>query len=85
MGTVTFEPDDDYGRPARGELQSDGTFELTTDKKGDGVVAGNHKVYIANINPKSKVGLPKKYMTPTTSKLNADVSPERTEFTFELE
>ena len=37
-GVVEFEPEG-YGRPAKGQLQSDGTFELTTFKPRDGVVA----------------------------------------------
>ena len=78
--------DDDYGRPARGKLQSDGTFVLTTDKEGDGVVAGHHQVYITNINPKSKARVAQEvHGLQRRSKLNADVSPERTEFTFELD
>src|SRR4051794_18550874 len=36
-GTVHFEPDD-YGGPAAGQLQADGSFVLTTAKEGDGVV-----------------------------------------------
>src|SRR5271165_2392317 len=50
-GTVRFEPDD-FGRPASGKLQSDGTFVLTTLKEGDGVVAGHHRVSITNPDAK---------------------------------
>jgi hypothetical protein len=83
-GTVHFEPDD-YGRPASGELQSDGTFILTTHKQGDGVVAGHHRVYITDTDLKSKTGaVPKKYSTPTASKLEAEVSSEKTEFPFDI-
>ncbi len=52
-GTVRFEPDD-YGRPATGKLQSDGTFVLTTLTDGDGVVAGHHRVSIFGTDPKAK-------------------------------
>ena len=48
-GVVQFEPDG-YGRPARGQLQSDGTFELTTFKPGDGVVAGEHRISISELD-----------------------------------
>jgi hypothetical protein len=83
-GTITFAPDD-YGGPARGELQPDGTFVLTTSTSGDGVVAGHHRVYITGVDSKSKTGaLPKKYSAPTTSKLEAEVSPDNTEFTFDI-
>jgi hypothetical protein len=50
-GTVQVEPD--AGRSASGEIQSDGTFVLTTFKHGDGVVAGTHKLTVAA--PKSQV------------------------------
>ncbi len=83
-GTIRFEPDD-YGRAAGGKLQSDGTFVLTTNKEGDGVIPGHHRVYFTNLNPKAKPGpVPKKYTTPTTSKLEAEVSAEQTEFAFDL-
>jgi hypothetical protein len=83
-GTVRFEPDD-YGRAASGKLQSDGTFVLTTLKEGDGVVPGHHRVSITNPDIKSKDGAALvKYLKTSKSKLEADVSPEKTEFTFEL-
>jgi len=44
-GTVQFYPDE--GQPARGEIQPDGSFELTTFKtKGDGAVLGEHTVTV---------------------------------------
>ena len=55
VGTVRFEPDD-YGRPATGKLQSDGTFVLSTLKDADGVVPGHHRVTITNVDNKSKDG-----------------------------
>jgi hypothetical protein len=85
-GTVRFEPED-YGRPATGALQSDGTFVLSTLTEGDGVVAGHHRVSIigANATSKSKsAGLPRKYGDGASSKLEADVSAEKTEFTFDI-
>jgi hypothetical protein len=83
-GTIRFEPDD-FGRPATGKLQSDGTFVLTTLKEGDGVVSGHHRVSITSPDIKSKVGAALvKYLKTSKSKLEADVSPEKTEFTFDL-
>ncbi len=83
-GTVHFEPDD-FGRPATGKLQSDGTFVLSTLREADGVVAGHHRVSVTGTNTKSKSGaVPKKYWNGMTSKLEADVSPEQTEFTFDI-
>jgi hypothetical protein len=83
-GVVQFEPDD-YGRPASGELQSDGTYVLTTLKTGDGVVPGHHRVTISGTGSHpSKELVPKKYRQPHTSGLTADVSAEKTEFDFDL-
>jgi hypothetical protein len=83
-GIVRFEPDD-FGRAASGKLQSDGTFVLTTLTDGDGVVPGHHRVSITNPDLKSKDGAALvKYLKTSKSKLEADVSPEKTEFTFEL-
>ncbi|MGO9465633.1 MAG: hypothetical protein ACLQIB_23030 [Isosphaeraceae bacterium] len=55
-GIIRFEPDG-YGRMATGELQASGTFELTTLPKGDGVVAGQHKVFITGTssNPRKEL------------------------------
>ena len=59
-GVVRFEPDG-YGRMATGQLQSDGTFELTTLKAGDGVVAGEHKVTVSEFDKSGYIdGLYKK-------------------------
>jgi hypothetical protein len=83
-GVVRFQPDG-YGRMATGRLQSDGTYVLTTLKDGDGVVAGPHRVFISELDPSlAKDRALKKYGSPNTSGLVADVSTEKTEFTFEL-
>jgi hypothetical protein len=84
-GTIRFEPDD-YGRAASGKLQSDGTFVLTTQKEGDGVVPGHHRVSITNYDTKSKEGaLLRKTLNASKSKLEADVSAEKTEFSFDIQ
>jgi hypothetical protein len=84
QGTIRFEPDG-YGRMATGKLQSDGTFVLSTLKEGDGVVAGVHKVFITDLDKTlAKDRAFKKYMQSGSSGLTADVSPENTEFTFDL-
>jgi hypothetical protein len=82
-GTVRFEPDD-FGRPASGKLQPDGTFVLSTLKDGDGVVAGHHLVSITDTDPKAKPAVPKKYANGQSSKFVADVSPENKQFTFDI-
>ena len=79
-GTIKFVPDG-YGREARGAIQSDGSFVLTTQKEGDGAVAGEHRVAITGFDK----GLAKdraltKFASPNTSRLIAEVDPEHTEF-----
>jgi hypothetical protein len=83
-GTVTFEPDG-YGRPARGELQPDGSFVLSTLKQGDGAVAGEHRVSITGVEKSlGKDRAFTKYASPNTSRLTAEVDRDDTEFTFDL-
>jgi len=83
-GVIQFEPDG-YGRPATGQLQSDGTFELSTLKPGDGVVAGEHRISIIELDKSlAKDRALKKYGSPNTSRLTAEVSSEKTEFAFDL-
>ena len=66
-GVIKFEPDG-YGRRASGQIQSDGTFVLTTDKEGDGVVAGHHQISITGTGSSSaKELVPRKYTQRTTS------------------
>jgi hypothetical protein len=79
-GVVRFEPDG-YGRMATGKLGSDGTFVLSTLKDADGVVAGHHRVFITDV---AKDRAFKKYTGQSNDGLTADVSPENTEFTFDL-
>jgi hypothetical protein len=83
-GTVKFVPEG-YGREARGDLQSDGSFVLTTTKDGDGVVAGAHRVSIGITEPRlAKDRGIKKYANPSSSELTAEVDAEHTEFPFDL-
>jgi hypothetical protein len=84
-GIVRFEPDGGFGRMATGQLQSDGTFELTTLKPGDGVVAGEHRVTVSEFDKSlAKDRALKKYGSASISGLKAEVSPEKNEFTFDL-
>jgi hypothetical protein len=84
QGIILFEPDD-FGRAASGKLQSDGTFVLTTLKEGDGVVAGHHRVSISGVDKKlARDRALKKCASPNTSELTADVSADKTEFTFDI-
>ncbi len=83
-GLVKFEPDG-YGRKASGPLQADGTFVLTTEKVGDGVVAGHHQVSISGTGDRhARELIPTKYTQRMSSRLEADVDAEHTEFNFDL-
>jgi hypothetical protein len=83
-GTIRFAADG-YGRDAAGFLKADGSYELTTHKAGDGVTAGEHRVYITEVDPKlAKDRALKKFTSPNTSKLVAEVTPEKTEHDFDL-
>jgi hypothetical protein len=82
-GTIRFEPDG-YGRPATGRLQSDGSFVLGTNKEGDGVVAGAHRVSVSGFDkPLASNRALKKYGLKTSG-LTADVDSDHTEFNFDL-
>jgi hypothetical protein len=83
-GVVKFEPEG-YGRQASGQLESDGTFVLGTYQKGDGVVAGEHRVSIGGFDKSlAQDRALRKYGSRMTSGLTAEVSPEKTEFSFDL-
>ena len=72
------------GRGANGAIQSDGTFELTTEKPGDGAVIGTHAVIIASYAPgaggpeggRGKLLVPQMYTDELTSGLTIDVKAD---------
>jgi hypothetical protein len=70
--------------PARGMVQQDGRFELTTFKEGDGVVAGEHKVAVVSLpspdGPKPVHPIiPPQYGDFDSSGLKSTVTPETQE------
>jgi hypothetical protein len=77
-GAVMFVPE--AGRAARGVIQSDGTFTLTTYQDGDGALVGPHKVSVffaldetMSADEMRKFRLPAKYAQPASSGLTCDV------------
>ena len=83
-GVVRFELDG-YGRMASGKLQTDGTYVVSTLKPADGVVAGSHRVFITETDKNlANDRAFEKFTQAATSGLTADVSSEKTEFTFDL-
>jgi hypothetical protein len=82
-GSVTFEPE--AGRAAHAEIKPDGTYEISTFKAGDGAVLGSHKVSIVGSTGKGNANaLPAKYKFPSSSKLETDVSADKTDYSFDL-
>ena len=96
FGVITFQPP--AGQPAQGDIQSDGTFALSTYKVNDGAVVGKHKVRIACYETQrpgtvkgpgeqslGKLLIPEKYTFFDQSGFTADVSADRNEpFVFEM-
>lgn len=75
---------------ARGDIQSDGRYELSTDKPGDGVPPGKYKVLINPLDlsdiPDEQKQLPfdVKYMKFETSGLECEVKAGGTDYPIRL-
>jgi hypothetical protein len=91
QGVVVFERLE--GGPAvtaRGEIQSDGKYELSTDKPGDGVPTGKYRVLV---NPRDLTDTPDeektlpydtKYLKFQASGLSFEVKPGANEYAIKL-
>lgn len=84
-GSVMFQPEN--GIHARGNIQADGTFELTTYREGDGATVGKNKVRIVSTvggNTDASQGetstgsstIPESYNDFSTTPLEVEVPPE---------
>lgn len=93
-GTVMFVPEE--GPTATGEIQSDGSYTLTTYVPGDGAVAGNYKVVIIAVqdqsnrlpedrNPLPPTIVPDRYTSAATTDLRAEVKEGENTIDFPLE
>jgi hypothetical protein len=89
---VVFERTD--GGPAvtaRGEIQSDGRYELSTDKPSDGVPPGKYRVLINSMDlsevPDEKKNLPFdiKYLKFETSGLQYEVKSGANDYAIKLD
>ncbi|MDR3634765.1 MAG: hypothetical protein P4L84_13255 [Isosphaeraceae bacterium] len=79
QGTIEFEPQTG-GRLAKGVIQSDGTFTLTTTQEGDGVATGTHVVSVrATGGDAKKEVVPLKYTQAASSGYQVEVSAEKNE------
>ena len=99
FGSVMFQPING-GQPARGDIQSDGTYVLSTFADQDGAIIGKHQVRIMcnsaqdpnsteeidmNAATIGRVLIPRKYTQLSSSGFSADVLPEGNEpFEFRL-
>ena len=83
-GTITFEPEG-AGKEGRAEIQPDGTYVLSTYKAKDGAVPGAHRISIEGATGKAKsTKIPPRYSGTNGSKLQAEVTPEKTDYPFDL-
>jgi len=77
-GTVTFVPDTTAAPCAYGEIGADGSYQLTTYKRGDGAVLGTHRIMVSAVKvdpkrPEATSLVPSKFSSEQTSGLTADV------------
>jgi len=100
FGSVMFQPVEG-GQPARGVIQPDGTFSLTTNSPGDGATVGPNLVRITSFTAQRPGAegaatereldmgqslIPLKYNSFQTSELEVEVLPDDNEpFVIELE
>lgn len=92
FGSIMFQPA--RGQPATGQIQSDGSFTMSSFREGDGATVGPQKVRIncySSQSPTEKqkpvVGersigallIPRKYTSFNTSELTADVRADGNE------
>ena len=96
FGTVMFQPKS--GQPARGEIQSDGSFELWTYNEGDGAAVGTHGVRITSYEGQAPTApgvaqrepilgkslIPPQYANVESSGITAEVKPGAAPFQFDL-
>ena len=81
QGEIIFEPDS-VGREAHGPIASDGSFELTTFKPGDGGLPGTHRVAVTGTSKKD--GVPLKYKNTSSSKTEVEVAEGKTAYTVDF-
>jgi hypothetical protein len=85
-GSIVFTGTDGKNH-ASGSLQPDGSFTMATKKPGDGVKPGHYKVTLGlwknyhDLIP----AVPKRYMDPTTTPLEATVDADHSHFDFVIE
>jgi hypothetical protein len=110
-GTVTFSEDgtpvdtgtvcfvSNSGSMSRGELNSDGTYLVSTNKPGDGILPGTYTVYLINTEKTEQVPVGRegeftdrtiqtvdsKYTSPAKSSMTCTVDQSTKTFDFKVE
>jgi hypothetical protein len=93
-GVVVFSPADPANLVgARGYVELDGTFELSTDRPGDGSLAGRYQVLVRGPSPgggednplRNRPLIDPKYSSFETSGIELEVKPGKNHFTIEVE
>jgi len=89
-GTVVFESTDEAKAiSARGEIQTDGSYQLSTDRPGDGVLPGKYRVLVAPPPPNPdlppvKVVFDSRYSEFATSGLEFEVKSGSNDYPIKL-
>ncbi len=90
IAVIRFEPVATGGEGvhgASGDIQPDGTFQLTTLERNDGAYPGEYKVALTVV--KTYIGqeplIDRKYTSAQTTPLSATVKPGKNSFDFDVE
>ncbi|MEW4452409.1 hypothetical protein AB1L30_06955 [Bremerella sp. JC817] len=92
-GVIKFRTVSDKGEEVKafGQIQSDGSFQLTTFEEGDGAILGEHEalLFLPAIGdgqrPMKTKSFPTKYRNYETSGLKFNVGPGENDFVIRLE
>jgi hypothetical protein len=79
---IEFIPNGGGARPAKGDIKSDGSFELTTTSPSDGICEGDYKVRLIRSAPLAKgktFPIPSQYFDEDGSFLSASIKSDTTE------
>src|SRR5262245_23610665 len=80
-GLVTFESEE-RKVGARGDIEKDGSFQMTTHEQGDGVLPGKHRVAVSEFStrePQPPPTMNRKFSNLDTSGLWVTVEPKTNE------
>lgn len=72
---------------ARGDIEKDGSFQLSTYKPGDGLVPGKHRVAVVEYSPREPPPPPiidQKFSSIETSGLQINVEPRSNQVTLKV-